>query len=538
MDDASPVPRAPLPTPAHHATLRQPTTQPSHASNDIPFMNNMDEISYWITTKQAPCLFNYDNVIKRQCVRAQASKPISVHSMVLDASPKKKKKRKLSLLDDESLSSGKQHNLYFDTSQNKNQITILNSCKSDTLGSDLNFNIKSPSLQNKSKKTKFNKSNKAVVHKKNKIVTSTPKAVGILRRSLRKTQRTSDHNGHPNDSFEVLNGDIVNRNGGKYNNVFSGKERLCRIKKTPEAFAGGDLNTPKKSSNETNKLMKVNSGQFDDMSDVSGFTANYIRSTKLHSSRNNIRKGNRNFIKESNHVTKNDDNSMLICLNKSVNTGLSKTPLMNCSMDSSQNVLNLVSLKTNDRSAKINKSTSLLKFMDARIMLKHNVDDKGISSNEVNISFQSKSSLTSRYPIRNKNVSINDGVPKGKMNKNSNEFHNSDRKENPVENSISRTRSGRRIGLMLQHPENSVLVLSNSKDPVSSIASINVATPNNQMGGRSKRRSCISLKPLDSAKKSIKNDRRESLRDKSGFAACFSESDEDNGPMRHKKFFC
>ncbi|CAG9785880.1 unnamed protein product [Diatraea saccharalis] len=555
MDDTLPVSREPVPTLSPDAVTppRPSTAYPSHVTTDLPFISNMEEISFWITTKQAPCLYNYDNVIKRQCEQAQRSKPKSVQSMLLGISPKKKKKRKLSLLDDESVSTGKQQNVYFDSSQNKTQPIVLDSCKSDTFGSDLDFNIKSPSMRNKSKRAKLNKSNRTTVHKRNKIATSTPKAAGTLRRSLRKTQRNIKNNSHLNDSFEVFNCEIINSNNT--NNIDSGKESAPKAKKSSAIFTSGDQSSPKQKFNKTAKLIRSNNGQLDDMSDVSGFTANYIRSTKIHSSKKlriTSSKRGRNLMKASQDIGKKHDNSLIICLNKSVNTGMSKAPLMNSSMDSSQNVLNLVTLKNNDKSTKVSRSTSLLKFMDARNgnnKSSNNMDDKGIASNNINVSFNSKSSITSRYPIRHKN-SLADGmspinytkkcslVVDNRVDKNTNDFNDSDRKENPVENMVSRTRSGKCIGLMLRQPENSVLVLSNSVDPVSSLTSINVASPNVRTGSRSKRRGCMLTKALDSAKKKNRNEHRGSLRDKSGFTACFSDSDEDYLPIKHKKFFC
>lgn len=565
MDHAFPVLHAPLPNhfPRPHAPLQAATAagrMPCHAQSDHPFMNNMDEISFWITTKQAPCLFNYDNVTKRQYEELQCSKPKSV--LIETPSPKKKRKRKRSLLDDESVSTEKQQNVYFETSQNKNQQTILGTCKSDSLGSDLDFNIKSASIKKKLKKTKINKSTRTTLHKKNKIVTSTPKATGHLRRSLRKAQ--SNNNSHLNDSLKVFNCEIVNSNNTKCNNIISDKERAfqsSKAKKTPELFAAGDHSIYKNKCNDTSvkQSINLNNGQFDDMSDVSGFTANYIRSTKIHSSkklRNNVRsKGNRNIIKELQQNSKKEDNTMIVCMNKSVNTGLPKAPVLNCSTDSSQNVINLVTLKNNEKSARVSRTTSLLKFMDTR-----NGKTKPVScsktTNNINISFHSKSSITSRYPKRHKNSSGEDFTPakfekkcqqnkitldkRCKVSKNSNEFNNSDRKENPEDELISRTRSGKYIGLTLRQPENSVLVLSNSMEPVSSLASINVATsPNDRTPGRSKRKNNSSSKQADNTKKQDKSsNRRESLRDKSGFAACFSDSDEDNEQIKEKKYFC
>ncbi|KAI8422876.1 hypothetical protein MSG28_006616 [Choristoneura fumiferana] len=65
-----PEPRAPLP----------------RIAQDSPFMNNMDEITYWIVTKRAPCLAGYDNPL-----RAAASRVLRSPSP--DPEPKKKKRK-------------------------------------------------------------------------------------------------------------------------------------------------------------------------------------------------------------------------------------------------------------------------------------------------------------------------------------------------------------------------------------------------------------------------------------------------------------
>lgn len=543
MEHTFSVPRAPVPPAQLDAPAprgREPPLQHAHSA-DSPFMNSMDEISYWICTKQAPCLFNYDNVIKRQCEEAHCSKPKSVQSVTIETpSPKKKKKRKLSLLDEESMSSGKQQNVYFETSQRKSQHTLLESCKSDTLGSDLDFNIKNSSIQGKSKRARLNKSNRTL-HKKNKIATSTPKVTGTLRRSLRKAQRS--HNNQNNNSFEIFNCEIVNGRNTKCNNE---KEKSAsRTRKASEILAGGDQSIEKQNCNEKTPVNR----QFDDLSDVSGFTANYIRSTKIHSAKRNLRnKGGRNFIKESQRSIQKDD-TMLVCVNKSVNTGQPKTPMLNCSTDSSQNIVNLITLKSNDKTTRVSRSTSLLKFVETKNGRKSacNTQEKPATSN-LNISFQSKGSSTSRYPKRYQNSSTEDSPQKCEkevLNKVTqdkrrkvckNVTNKSERKENP-EDKLSRTRSGKCIGLTVRQPENSVLVLSNSMDQVSSLASMNVATPSTELRGRSKRKRCTS-KLVDSVKKQELSERQDSLRDKSGFAACFSDSDEDNVPLKERKFFC
>ncbi|XP_023942274.2 uncharacterized protein LOC112048828 isoform X2 [Bicyclus anynana] len=185
----------------HHLSPAAPALPSSHLQpQDPPFMNNMDEISYWIYTKRAPCLFNYDNILKKQVEQAQCStaKPPSVKSKIEDESPRKK--RKLQLLDDDSVSTEKRQNVYFKAPQN--QKPAIESRKSDMDGSDTDFNIKPSSAQKKSKKMKLQKNCQRTVCKKTKIATSTPKA--SLRRSLRTAQRNL------NCTFQIYNASIMN----------------------------------------------------------------------------------------------------------------------------------------------------------------------------------------------------------------------------------------------------------------------------------------------------------------------------------------
>ncbi|XP_039751414.1 uncharacterized protein LOC120627476 isoform X2 [Pararge aegeria] len=173
---------------------------------DSPFMNNMDEISYWIYTKRAPCLLNYDNIVKKQVEQAQCSttKPQSVKSCKSQDEPSPRKKRKLKLLDDDSASTEKQQNIYFKTPHN--QKTALSSCKSNGDGSDIDFNIKTSSAQKKSKKIKLQRNCQTRTPKKNKVATSTPK-IRTLRRSLRTAKRKLNN---LNCTFQILNASVVN----------------------------------------------------------------------------------------------------------------------------------------------------------------------------------------------------------------------------------------------------------------------------------------------------------------------------------------
>lgn len=554
LDVAAGLPVAYAVSARHHTMVPAHTLHHVHRSPppDHPFMSTMDEISYWIYTKRAPCLMNYDNAIKKQHEEAHCSKtkPKSVPSVAEVPSPKKKKKRKLSLLDDDSGSAEKQQNVYFDTSQNKKQ-TVMSSCKSDTLRSDIDFNIKIPSVQEKPKRSKPPKSSRTTLHKKNKVVTSTPK-VARLRRSLRQAQQSLNNNSQLNSSFEVFNPNITN--GDQKHNVIEEKTP-DKTKKSTELLAGGDQSTDNKKNTTINKLSKSKSellnGQFEDLSDVSGFTANYIRSTKLQSTKTPRKlrcKNNRSLVKES-RQSMQKDSTMVICVNKSVNTA-PKSAVHDCSTDS-VNVINLVT-KSTDKTVKLSKTTSLLKFMESTpgndSVSNNRLEKTRKNRANLNVSFQSRSS-TSRYPKRHRNHSttqdetealsedVNQGDKKHKISKNCSEFNNSDRKENPEATPVSRTRSGRNIGLTIRHPENSVLVLSNSTEQVSSMVSMNVASPVGEPRERKKKRITrhVRSKKVNDRHASLQ---RDALRDKSGFTACFSDSDDDSEPLKMRKFFC
>ncbi|XP_059055508.1 uncharacterized protein LOC131849446 [Achroia grisella] len=523
--------------------------------SDIPFINNMDEISYWIYTKRAPCLLKYDTDKNSLNIY---NKPISIHTIEDDVLTPKKNKRKLSLLDDGSISTEKQ-NVYFDVSQIRNQ-PIAKSHKSEAHASNIDFNIKNSPVQNKRKRIKMQKKSQTNLHKKNKVVTSTPKANVNLRRSLRRQGSLNNNNiTRLDSSFEVLHCNLADDiNHGAY----SDEKHSSKPKKPLQILDEGDQSVNNKSDNE--KLIKrpTPNDQFDDLSDVSGFTANYIRSTKMHANKapRNLRSKTKwNLTKE--HSKNLKDKKTIVCVNKSVNTGIPNTSALNCSTSSSQNVVNLVTVKSNKRTPKVNKSTSLLKFIDSRSGKANVVDGKVDTSNDHNpnldASFQSLDSGTSRYPKRQRISYTNTTVPTSiKMNNSTKQSldkrrnpdkyplqHNdrSERKENPDETVVSKTRSGRSIGQTLRQHKNSVLVVSNSVDQSSSVASMNVAITGNstrlQNGSKTKNR--MSTRNMERVKSNRNGTslRRESLRDRSGFAACFSDSD-DSEPLKQKKYFC
>lgn len=475
---------------------------------------------------------NYDNPYKKRNKAHSSKEPRSVTEE--KRSPKKKKKRKLSLLDDGSVSTERQQNVYFESQKKTRQVNN----ESDTLGSDVDFDIKNMSVQDKRKKAKLQKNIRTTVHKKNKVLTSTPKAAVNLRRSLRHNKGV---NHHWNSSYEIFNTNVTN--GAHVTNNVNSDKPTDKINQS-ELLAGGDQTTDnKRNYNIRNKSRTpAQNGQFDDMSDVSGFTANYIRSTKVQSNKTPRKlrcKSNRNLVKES--QTQNESN-MVVTVNKSVNTGVPNDAL-NCSTDSSQNLINLVTNKSNDKTAKVDKSTSLLKFMDTKAKGKDVKEDGRRNKANRNISFQSQSSGTSRYPTRNKTPATSNiaeatrSANKRRGNKNCIEFNNSDKKENPEDKLVSKTRSGKNIGLSVLQRENSVLVVSNSTEPVTSMVSLNVASPNLAQSCKKKRTPTRQVR----AKKSMDNvqsSRRDSLRDRSGFANCFSESDDDSEPLAQRKYFC
>lgn len=535
-------------------------------ASDHPFMSTMDEITYWIYTKRAPCLMNYDNVTKKLHEEAHCSKtkPKSVPSKAEVPTPKKRKKRKLSLLEDDSGSAEKLQNVYFDPSQNKKQTVCVSSDKSESVVSDIDFNIKTCITQRKQRHTKPKKNNESPLHKKNKVVTSTPKK-SQLRRSLRQAQQTLN-NSQVNSSFQVVTTSFTNRHNENHNIIEHKSPE--KSKKSSELFAGGDQSIDNKHT-AINKFNESKTdavhGQFEDLSDVSGFTANYIRSTKLQSTKTprKLRCNNRSLAKESRQSGQKDC-SMLVCADKSVNTAAQNT-VHNYSTES-ENVINLVTSKSTERTprgeekTKVSKSTSLLRFMDSRPD-KESLNKKKVACTRtrarpnLNVSFESQTS-SSRYPKRQRNNSAiqdediseeaNLGDKKESASRNSTDFNNSDKKENPDATIVSKTRSGRSIGLSLRQPENLVLVLSNSTEQVSSMVSmnvgssmvsLNVANAKSETKERKKKRTSRHLrsKKMNNKRESLQKD---SLRDKSGFTACFSDSDDDSEPLKQRKFFC
>ncbi|XP_038214696.1 spindle assembly checkpoint component MAD1-like [Zerene cesonia] len=538
------VPGSPTAKPMHNNLFQLSRVETTDASfkpsTSNPFMNNMDEISYWVFTKRAPCLYDYDKLIRKQNEEAQNSRQLSSYTYPTEnevPSPKKKKKNN-KLLDEESVLSGKRQNVYFETPQPPNiPKAVVNNGKSVSPASDIDFNIKiTPKL--KAKKPKLQKNTKTTINKRNKMVTSTPKVEHQnLRRSSRLNKQNLNNNGQFDSSLDILNETDVNGLKKELSIIENKEDKLKR-----HADDSGSKTTKQVLKEEAKNDIPRN-GDYEDYSDVSGFTANYIRSTKLQSKtpRKVRRKSGRNLIQASRQNVDPESSKIVMCVNKAVNVGAPNSGILNHSTDSSQNVINLVTVATEDKSNKVNQSTSLLKFVDSQCNKPANV--KKITSNFINESFQSGSSAASRYPKRitqNRNHTYQE-----KQN---------GRKENSHEKFVYRTRSRKRL------IDDSCEQVNSNED--SSNAVINVASPEHskmksvqcfeQNGQLTKSLSesrhvkkndlicdmpkCIRrLKTsLDKTKQSSK---RDSLRDKSGFAACFSDSDSDGEPLKPRKFF-
>ncbi|XP_063358512.1 uncharacterized protein LOC134648005 [Cydia amplana] len=512
-----PSPRAPLP----------------RVVSDSPFMNNMDEITYWIVTKRAPCLAGYNNPLRRvqpQCSRA----PFHSVSPEEQGEPEKKKKKLVVLHDDSDTLD--QINVHVEASPQLECEVI--SDESETLVSDVDFNIKKSSVQVKNKTTKTQKkSSRAALRKNNKVVTSTPKVTSNLRRSLRKLQSSVNNNSHLNSTLDIFD----TPNGNDHPTVSK-----CQTGKFEE-------NT--KLINMSNKELNVNTcavsvprpnngvinGQFDDLSDVSGFTANYIKSTKINSKtpRKVRSKQSRNLTKESRHSGHKEERSLIVSINKA--TGDPKTNIMNCSTDSSQNIINLVTVDKKSSTKKFDKSTSLLKFMESKKGQKL-VNAKSESQNGVlNTSFQSTSTTGSRYPKRHKNnssdvlmVEISEKTEPAKL---SLDKRAAAKQSSRLESTdlVSRTRSGRSRHSKLTEP--AVYVRSDFPEQESTVATVNVANavPSEAKDSSKKKRPSSKCGVARKSVNKTGQSNKDSFREKSGFAACFSDSDDDK-PLKPQKY--
>ncbi|XP_047987092.1 uncharacterized protein LOC125226950 [Leguminivora glycinivorella] len=511
-----PTPRAPLP----------------RVVSDSPFMNNMDEITFWIVTKRAPCLAGYNNPLRRvqpQCSRA----PLHSASPDDQGEPERKRK-KLVVLNDDS-----------DTLDQTNveappqPVCEVISDDSETLVSDVDFNIKKSSVQIKNKKTKAQKkSNRGALHKKNKVVTSTPKVTSNLRRSLRKVQSSVNNNSHLNSTLDIFDTSDGNNHAIVPKCIQAGKfeedTKLINLSNREPNATTCAVSVPRPNNGVIN-------GQFDDLSDVSGFTANYIKSTKINSKtpRKVRSKPSRNLAKESRHSAQKEEKSLIVSINKA--TGDPKTNILNCSTDSSQNIINLVTVDKKSRTKKLDKSTSLLKFMESKRGQKV-VNVKSECRNGVlNKSFQSTSTTGSRYPKRHKNnssdvlmVEISEKTEPSKLSSDKRTATNQSSRLESTE-LVSRTRSGRSRHSKLTEP--TVYVRSNFPEQESTVATINVANAvldEAKASAKKKRpssKSGVARKFLNKTGQSNKD----SFREKSGFAACFSDSDDDK-PLKPQKY--
>ncbi|XP_045494932.1 pre-mRNA-splicing factor CWC22 homolog [Colias croceus] len=538
------VPGPPAARPMHNNLFQFPGVESTEAcfkpSSSNPFMNNMDEISYWVFTKRAPCLYDYDRLIKKQNEEAQNSRQIRSYTFPTEnevPSPKRKKKNN-KLLDEESDLSGKRQNIYFEMPQPPISKAVVNNCKSVSPGSDTDFKIKI-TTKPKEKKPKLQKNTKTNVNKRNKMVTSTPKVEHQnLRRSSRLNKQNINNNGQFDNSLEILNETVVN----------GLQKELSLIENKEDVLNRHEDDTESKTKNQFLKKVAKNdrthNGDYEDYSDVSGFTANYIRSTKLQSKtpRKVRRKTGRNLMQASRQNVDPESSKIIMCVNKAVNVGAPNSGILNHSTDSSQNVINLVTVATEDKSNKVNQSTSLLKFVDSHCDKTANV--KKNSGKFINDSFQSGSSAASRYPKRMNSQNRN-YTKQEKQN---------DRKENSHEKFVYRTRSRKRLiddsceqGNSNEDSSNAVINVASPEQ--SKMKSVQCIEQNGQLTElisetrQVKKNDLISDVPkclgrvktsLDRTKQSSKKD---SFRDKSGFATCFSDSDSDGEPLKPRKFF-
>lgn len=549
LDVAAAVPAAPDPEPVLLSM------DPAHENfywkvkpPDTPFMNNMEEISYWVHTKRAPCLYTYDKTNNKPKEQAHCSKYNSKSKAVKEVpSPRKKNKRKLVLIDQDSVSTEKDQSAFYFTSDTQPQVS-KNNVKASSNGSDDDFIIKKSSTVVKPKRMRLQKKSKMDFEKKNKMVTSTPK-VTALRRSLRKLQKSLNDN-QLDSTIKVINKTLPLEPLPASQNSPENQTPKLPNDETKTIAPDVEMEEPPSSNvNDKSKPGVVN-GKLEDDSDVSGFTANYIRSTKSHltkTPRNMRNKINRTFIKESQESPQKQESKTIVCVNKSMNTGPQDSTILNYSTDSSQNVINLVTSKQNSKVTRVSRSTSLLKFMNPK-----QSDNKECNNdNEVsNVDETAQSNGTSRYPKRQRNCNTESTPTKvnntrsatdrrKRICKKSSELTSSDRKENSEEEIVSRTRSGRKINQRVGQMDNSVLVLSNSTEQLSSMAAVNVAGPTEtnllENSGKKKRQSvrCTQLKKSAGDRQLLKRDSR----DKSGFTACFSDSDDDF-ESKQRKFFC
>lgn len=274
-------------------------------------MSKMDGIEYWIKTKRAPCLYKYDMVNNQlgdaHCSKIALSKN-TPPSRDINSVPKKK--RKLSIFE-ESESEQCKKNIYFDDTPHVPQATVMSSCKDSIISN----------TELKDKKTKC---------KARRLRKRSPKPV--TRTTCKRNLRSISKMQGLDSSLEsgLFSGDTKNKQSS-----ISKSLSKKSVDKYPE-------NTPIQKEKAAN-------GLFDDISDVSGFTASYIRSTKKDTLRKLSKtKNNMQLIKES------QDKSYV-----SKHVEIARDPLQ-CSSDSS-NIINIVTVN-NDQSM-LEKDASLLKFL-------------------------------------------------------------------------------------------------------------------------------------------------------------------------------
>lgn len=462
----------------------------------------MEEILYWVKTKRAPCLYKYDFVNQKNNDAHCSKNKCSINN-VKNGSPKKRKKRKLSIFDD-SESEQNQKNVYFEnTTHPVPQATVLSISK-DSIISETDLNIK------RAGNVKCSKIRKVDTQQiPSKLNQAKPE-------SGKKDYRTLDNIQNLDSSLEsgLFSGETKNKQSSVSKSV---------SKKSADKPAVGDSHKNKESTKvEKKQSIEVLNPIFDDLSDVSGFTANYIRSTKQNSFSKKLdktKKTNTHLIKESqdNHKTVK---KFTVCVDKSSNTVDAKHTLNDTDP---YNVLNLVSKEEKhvNGEVKLNKSTSLLKFLEPKTTSQEKQKRPKRCSQKVDLdaSFQSKSSGTSRYFTRSK-VSSSEDL--SMFQHTSTPIKNSKRKTQNTKSNNSKTSITRSLRSKTLNETKPVLVLDNV-DRASSSGSVNVAQTK-----RPSTRNSVKDKLRKSEQSNCKNNSVSTLvRDKSGYTACFSDSDED-----------
>ncbi|XP_050668554.1 homeobox protein 4-like [Leptidea sinapis] len=481
------------------------------------FMSNMDEITYWVYTKRAPCLYNYDQLKVPEEAQTSKLKPISIYSDTEDIPAPKKKKKNNKLLES-SNSSSKHQNIYFETSQAVNNKQIKD--KLDSQNADLITNIR----QTKAREPK-RKSHPKTPNRRTKFVTSTPIAAN-LRRSLRLHQQSNNNNEQLDSSFEIFN--ACDLNGAK-NKDFSEIEHQNIINNITERDHIGKKNN-------------IPNGQYDEYSDVSGFTANYIRSTKLNSKtpKKVKMKSSRNLMQESRQNLHLEGSRMITSVSK--HADMQNSAILNHSMDSSQNIINLNSFKNTKKSAKTNCVMSLKFNNETNTKSKIDIEKQNQYNNKD--SFQSISCVALRCSGRNNNSKC---IKKSEPSKGTHAISDLNDDSNNI---TYRTRSRRRQGehTCVNDLDTNLVVLNIatpqdtkrkkslrcSQTKLQKSAQLVDNSTNDGNGIMSDKTQCVEIKKC--VHNTVKMKAKETTQGSKG--VFFSDSDSDCDVSPQKKFFC